>query len=406
MSINQKFRAKIQSADLPDSSRRRILRYGLHALGSIACGKLLLACGGGGGESVQSAPAPVTLSESSVPNLLLPRGFSARIIARSGEVVVPGGMFTWHPAPDGGAVFPDVDGGWIYVSNSEMSDGRGGVGAIRFHFTGEIIDAYSILDNTNRNCAGGPTPWNTWLSCEEIPEGHVWECDPYGINAPRELPALGTFNHEAVAVDPAFFQLYMTEDMPDGCFYRFTPASVVGGVPDLDNGVLEVARLDVNNRVSWHRVNDPSGATTPTRYQYENSTTFSGGEGAWYSDRIVYFTTKYDNRVWAYDIDNEIMTVIYDDDDYAEPSLTGVDNVTVSQAGTIYVAEDGGNMEIVAITPEQKIYPVMRLIGHEKSEVTGPAFDMTGTRLYFSSQRGEGGTSHDGITYEITGPFV
>jgi len=112
----------------------------------------------------------------------------------------------------------------------------------------------------------------------------------------------------------------------------------------------------------------------------------------------VYFTTKGDNRVWTYDPVANSLTIIYDDSTSPTPVLTGVDNVTVSRSGDVFVAEDGGNMELVVLSPEGDVAPFLRL-GVSGSEITGPAFDPSGTRLYFSSQR------NPGRTYEITGPF-
>jgi secreted PhoX family phosphatase len=132
------------------------------------------------------------------------------------------------------------DGGWIYVSNSEQPVTGGGVGAVRFDAAGRVVDAYPVLTGTNNNCAGGPTPWGTWLSCEENFFGFVYECDPTGENLPIRLAAMGQFAHEAAAVDPVGQRIYLTEDQGDGAFYRYTPTSW----PDLLVGTLEVAVVD------------------------------------------------------------------------------------------------------------------------------------------------------------------
>jgi secreted PhoX family phosphatase len=139
---------------------------------------------------------------------MLPQGFSSRVLAVTGQLV-PGTTYPWHPAPDGGAVFPQQDGGWVYTSNSEIPVG-GGAGALRFGPDGEVVDGYRILTGTNQNCAGGPTPWGTWLSCEENPLGQVFECEVGGATQGVAKPALGMFAHEAVTVDPGRKQLYLT----------------------------------------------------------------------------------------------------------------------------------------------------------------------------------------------------
>jgi hypothetical protein len=335
--------------------------------------------------------------------LRLPRGFTSRVVAEFDRRVGPS-PYSWHIAPDGGATFITEDGGWIYVSNSETFVDMGGVGTIRFDRDGRITDAKRILNRTNMNCAGGPTPWHTWLSCEEIGRGEVWECDPWGEQPPIARPALGVFTHEAVTVDHDRGHLYLTEDLGDGRLYRFVPAGMnANGFPDLSRGTLEVAVVDMSNRVTWRALPDPQyTGEVPTRDQVRESTPFNGGEGVWYHQHVVYFSTKGDNRVWALDVRTSTLSVLYDAATQPEPAmLTGVDNITVSCCGDVLVAEDQGSMDIVAILPSGALKQLVQVTGQDGSEITGPAFDPSGTRLYFSSQRSPAG----GTTYEITGPF-
>jgi secreted PhoX family phosphatase len=385
--------------------RRRFLRSGTCAFAAFVAGGLG-GCAGRGGIGAEGLFDALTTGVDLLPpdenDVRLPPGFRSRIVARSGQTVVPSSDYIWHRSPDGGACYETDDGGWIYVSNSEVFNGQGGVGAIRFDADGEIVDAYSILEGTSINCAGGKTPWNTWLSCEETPTGLVYECDPWGEREAIVRPALGRFVHEAVAVDPERGYLYLTEDVPDGGFYRFRPDNALS---DLASGRLEVAEVVSRDGVSsvvWHPVADPTAETTPTRRQVAECTGFVGGEGISYSDGRVYFTTKGDNRVWQYDCDSSAIDVLYDAETAATPHLRGVDNVTITAAGDVLVAEDGGDMQIVMLTLDGDVIPILQVVGHDRSEICGPAFTPGFDRLYFSSQRGLTGRGDGGITYEIS----
>lgn len=392
-------------------TRREVLRAGFAGIGLFAVGPTILGCGsesGGTSGKVSNIANLGPLGDADANGVRLPAGFSSRIVARSRQKPIAELVYTWHSAPDGGATYATDDGGWIYVSNSELPL-QGGVGALRFDAAGNLVDAYPILAGTNINCAGGATPWGTWLSCEEFDQGQVWECDPYGLGTAVVRPALGRFQHEAVAVDTDHNHLFLTEDVPDGRFYRFRPDQLVDGRPDLTAGTLEVAQVigGATGSVVWHVLPNPTPtlSETATRNQIAESTVFKGGEGIWFREGMIYFTTKGDNRVWVYDTHGETIEILYDDDSFESPVLRGVDNVTATESGDILVAEDGDDMQVVAITPSGLIIPLLQVVGQTGSEITGPAFSPDGSRLYFSSQRGARNHPGDGMTFEVTGPF-
>lgn len=389
-------------------------RHVLTVAGQAACGAAISMAIGPLGLGTARAAQLGELQPADANGLRLPEGFSSRVVAQSLLPVSTGPSefldYTWHILPDGGATFPQNEGGWIYVSNSEsLPELGGGTSALRFDATGGIISAYRILSDTRLNCAGGPTPWGTWLSCEEIAFGFVYECDPTGVVPARKCRALGAFKHEAVAVDPIYRHLYLTEDESDGRLYRFSPTNY----PDLAAGRLEVASVDqASGLISWHSLPlpdptiSPLGYLWPTRKQVSNSTAFNGGEGIWYHEGTVYFTTKGDNRVWALDTHTQMLRILYDVATSSTPVLRGVDNVTVSANGKLLVGEDGGDMQLVVLDTTGRAAPLLQIEGQASSEITGPAFNPAGDRLYFSSQRGPYGDGQSlGITYEVRGPF-
>ncbi|MET0206204.1 MAG: alkaline phosphatase PhoX [Thermoleophilaceae bacterium] len=334
----------------------------------------------------------------------LPQGFRSRVVAR-GEEVVPGTGYRWHIASDGMASFPDERRGFVLVSNSE--DFEGGASALRFGRDGRVEDAYRILSGTTQNCSGGGTPWGTWLSCEEVEEGRVWECDPSGRRRAVAHPAMGIFKHEAAAVDAADRRVYLTEDLIDGGLYRYTPAEW----PDLSEGLLEIARVR-DGAVEWVEVPDPLARRERTRRQVEDSAQLERGEGVWLDGQTLYVATTADNRVHAYDTRRERIEVVYDGLASRSAPLLRVDQLTGSRAGEVFVCEDLATDEIDmgVIDRNRRVSKFLSVTGpqHERSELTGVTFDPSGRRMFFASQRAfpkSDASPGPGAIYEVTGPF-
>ena len=163
-----------------------------------------------------------------------------------------------------------------------------------------------------------------------------------------------------------------------------------------------------SSEVQWHDVPNPLAKMKNKKKDFNlmsrkenlgiHYTRFQRGEGAWYHGGKVYFATTATDEVWEYNIKENTCKPLY----RGGGALTQPDNVTVSNTGLVMAAEDRGNLEICGISKNGKAFPILRVPKHKRSELTGPAFNPMGDRLYFSSQKGKGNSS---ITFEVKGPF-
>jgi hypothetical protein len=261
----------------------------------------------------------------------------------------------FHLAPDGGAVFsrPATDG-WVYVSNSESAT-DGGVGAIYFNSQGQVTGYKRILSGTRRNCGGGKSFWNTWITCEEYEEGQIWEVDPWGSYS--QLTVLGgdlLANYESCAYDnrnisnPKF---YVTVDEVDGPLLRFTPAKAAveyatktGDYKSLLNTTGDgltyeylVLDYDTSNSGTFSWTTEMFWARKNADEQY------SGLEGIDIRNGMLFMTAKADKKLFILDLDK----LTFKETSTVSGAFNGQPDQVARMVGEdtnnlVYFCEDGG----------------------------------------------------------------
>ncbi len=426
----------------------RVVGGGLSAFGALQWA----ACGRRASHAASAGYGPL---QKAGPELALPAGFQYRVLGVAGSPMSDG-----QPTPtlhDGMAAFPLPNGNIRLIRNHEAGgqpqngaafadparayDPLAGGGTTSLEInptTREIVRAFASLSGTTRNCAGGPTPWQSWLTCEEHfgdqrqgylkPHGYVFDVP---ASAEQDVPAiplraLGRLRHEAVAVDPATGIVYETEDRGDAGFYRFVSDGPYrrGERPDLASGRLQMLALRDREQydtaagqragvvlpVRWVDIPDPD----PTGDSVEIDAVFQQGwnrgaarftniEGCWYEDRAIYFdcTNGGDaeqGQIWRHRPapDGGDLTLIFESP--GPEVLKRPDNICSTPQGALLLCEDAaGSNFLRGLTRAGEVFDFAQNIAND-SEFAGATFSPDGRTLFVNIQA-------TGQTLAIWGPW-
>lgn len=411
----------------------------------------------------------------------LPVGFSYRIISRVGETMTDGLLV---PAcPDGMATFAGPNGLTLIVRNHEIEPRQqgpfgggarlldkvdrgllydlgesdkpciGGTTTLVYDTRSQkLVTQYLSLAGTTRNCAGGPTPWGSWITCEEacdvrglnkIDEGDEILCQrdhgynfevpataTVGLQKATPLKAMGRFRHEAVAVEPNTGIVFQTEDVDDSLIYRFLPIrhgdlSAGGKLQAL--ALVDRSSADTRNwsdeftvgigqshTVRWIDLDDVESPEDDLRYRgfSAGAARFARGEGMWYADGAIYFACTSGGpaklgQIWKYTPSASEGQAREAADPgklelFIEPNnsklVANADNLTAAPWGDLVVCEDrsGDEVRLIGVTPGGQCYTLAH--NHAHTEFAGVTFSPDGTTLFVNLQ-------HEGLTVAITGPW-
>lgn len=457
---------------LQDSSRREFLKNAALAAGFIGLQAYVTGCSKTvPGQAIGYGP----LLKDPKKLLRLPKGFSYVSFSSTGEkmddgLAVPG-------KHDGMAAFPLDDDHTILVRNHEMGPGSpengpfrgdaqllaqykdthydashgtgvssGGTSTLVFNTKTQSLEQHSMsLLGTLRNCSGGPTPWGSWITCEESvllagkelekDHGYCFEVPAsaeIGLAIPTPIKGMGRFNHEAIAVDPESGIVYLTEDRWDGLIYRYIPnvpgkmlnggrlqALAIFGDPSRDTRNWPEEKLPefpVGKGVStsWIDLTDIESPKDDLRFRgfAAGAARFARGEGMFYGNGAIYFActnggSSRFGQIFKYTpsshegTENEkktpgILELFVESHD--SKLMQACDNLTVAPWGDVVIVEDdNASSAIVGITPAGELYH----IGHVaiESELAGCCFSPDGSTLFVNIQ------NKPGQTLAITGPW-
>jgi uncharacterized protein len=430
------------------TDRRTFLRRATVAAGGLAIGGPLQAF------AMRMANASSVEADRYGPlvnmgDLWLPEGFRYRVVSRQGDMMTDG-----SPTPgifDGMAAFPTSTGLTVLIRNHENRRFRGEIpvvvpadkrydsapsynaGCTKLVLTSgrELRRTHAVLGGTSTNCAGGRTPWASWITCEEVFDtgarrhGYAFEVasSATGPVIPRPIRRAGRFVHEAVAWYDGI--LYETEDQPSNAgFYRFVPDTQPLRAGDLarSTGRLEALKLvglsnanmnvgwavGVPLLVEWVTISDPDPGSDTVRFQAQEkgAAAFNRQEGIWVGDGRIYFDCTDGGaagvgQIWEFHPAAQTLTLIYESPGPWE--LNHPDNLVVAPSGDLFLCEDTkAPLYVRGLTRDGRVYDFVRA-GSNTTEFAGACFDPWGRTMYVNQQGNR--SSQPAVTYAIWGPW-
>jgi uncharacterized protein len=395
-----------------------------------------------------------------LPLLELPEGFRYMTFGWTGDPMDDGRRVP--PLHDGMAAFAGENGTVVLVRNHEISAGAalaaptydsqagGGTTTTVFDPVSEkVVSTRISLAGTIRNCAGGPTPWGSWLTCEEtvvgpadpqnalpLQHGYIFEVPHDGLSDAQPIKAMGCFVHEAIAVDPRTGIVYETQDRTQAGLYRFIPKTrghlAEGGrlqmlavdgrrAFDTTRGQRAGATYDIH----WVDIHEPDRPHVSPTAGYglgvlrqgldAGGAIFSRLEGATFGGGRLYVTAtdggdEKMGQVWEIDPRRDRLRLVFESP--GAPVLNMPDNLTLSPRGGLVLCEDGTATPCVhGLTRDGRIFRFARnnvkidtprngLTGDfSQREFAGATYSPDGKWLFFNAQT-------PGITFAVTGSWA